>query len=111
MDNVDVKVIDYGFARQIIKEATTTNVGSSGNIAPEIFMRSDNYNSEISKAKYSYSVDVYGSGLALLDTIEPDFLRSFRTNIGITKSNKSKYDDYLTTSFLTLFCKHNRECL
>jgi len=104
-DHTKFKLIDFGWARRIVDQASTVKVSTTENTAPEILLRSKNYNNKISNYKYSFGVDIFSAGFALLEFIElqKGFIKTFKQCCGVRKSGNYRFDEMIGPAYLTLF--------
>ena len=71
-----ITLIDFSWARPIAKNdvgTTTLNAGTQGKIAPEIILRNSAFKNRITEKPFSFPVDVFCSGITLLETFKKDF--------------------------------------
>ena len=107
MSELRTELIDFGWAKKIAINTATTGVGTAGKNAPEITLKDRRYSSKIAGNNYSYPVDVYGLGQALIETLEADkgFFKTFIKVAGFTKTANESIDEGFGATLFHLLAK------
>ena len=101
------ELIDFGWAKKIVNATATINVGTAGKIAPELSLKTKEYDSLITRDAYSYPVDVYATAQVLLECIEIDkgFLKIFKKILGFKETGNILIDESFASTMFALFAE------
>ena len=107
IEKLNITLIDFGWARPIAKNDVdmTLNAGTQGKIAPEIILRNAVYKSKITEKPYSFPVDMFSSGITLLEIFKKDLFPNLEAAFNIKQDGNTRKNETAGISLFASMCE------